>query len=132
MRLVFLFFLLLLGNLLFSQPAYPNRLFDEIAAVMVDGSKYELDEIRREHQGGRISGDGFVTSVSRDSSGKVFVNLSTLKDRTSEASVDIIVFVKDIFIREARRLKRGEEVHFVGYFEGIRLRTMIVSRALVK
>ena len=129
-------FILLVVPLLvfcFSPPVYANRLFKQIIAVMSDEvTKQSLDKLRIEHKGKRVSGRGYIISITRDLANKTIVNLSTRRDKTSPESVSIVVFVRNHFIKRALRLKIGSYVYFLGDFDGIRLRTMVIRDGIVK
>jgi hypothetical protein len=128
-----LFILLVLPLLVFCLPAYSNKLFKQIIAVMSsEVPKQSLDEIRIEHKGKRVSGRGYIISITRDLTNKTIVNLSTRRDKTSPESVSIAVFVRKHFVKRALRLKIGSYVYFLGDFDGIRLRTMVIRKGIIK
>lgn len=116
-----------------SFACYADDVLNEIVSAMAGKAvKIELETLQKKYQGQRLSGKGRIISVTSDMSGNKIVNLSLSAGGSGQASVDVIVFLRNYLKERASKFKPGKRVRFSGVFKEILMSSIVVTEGIVK
>ncbi|MCM8832058.1 MAG: hypothetical protein NC918_07705, partial [Candidatus Omnitrophica bacterium] len=93
---------------------YADIIFDEICSFLNDKNQVLAYNIDKHWVGKSITGRGYVLKANKDIFDKVTLYLSTSKYKYNPDNIQIIVYVKDDYKKEALKYKKGDYIYFDG------------------
>lgn len=111
--------------LLISPTAYANTLLDKLSrAIKKQVPEIQLQELKKENKGEKISGRGFVREIKELDDGQIVLYLKI--DRQFPP-VTVEIFLRPESYTAARRLNKNHWVSFIGTFVDVAKTRIIVK-----